>query len=160
MKIPNFRTHPERIRNLLLFFFGICVGILWMLLYTGGELNRLYLEVKKLRFEKLDLEEKNKRIEEELTRWNHEGKVHDVVIHFEGSSVSEGIKDEIERRIVTQTRYLIGKKLDSLEETYESLFQVFSPKIYMIDQKPYKVTLKSLVIGKKVHLYLMLARTM
>lgn len=154
MKIPDARTQPERVRNLVLFFLGVSTGLLLMILYTGGELNRLYLEVKKLRYENADLQEKNNRIEEELTRWNQEEKVHDVVVHFIEGKENGGVRAEIERRILTQTRYLIGKDRESLEETYESLFQVFSPKIYVVEAKPYKVVLKNLVIGRKVHLYL------
>lgn len=153
MKIPDARTHPEKIRNLILFFLGISVGVLLMLLYSGGELNRLYIEIKKLRYENNDLVEKNRRIQEELTRWNQGEKVHDVLIHFVENKANEGVKAEIERRILQENRYLIGKDRDSLEETYQLLFHAYAPKIYVIGGKTYKVTLKTLIIAKKVHLF-------
>jgi hypothetical protein len=91
--------------------------------------------------------------DKELSLWDARKRVSDVMIHLENTP-SEILKTEILRRASADTQFLIGKEIKNIENTFESIYKIFSPKVYKIDSKQYEVWLQNMVIGSKVHLFI------
>jgi hypothetical protein len=153
MRVPNGRIHQNEIRFTFALIIGMVIGAILMMLYFGKELTDLYTQIKTLEYENSSLAEKIAIKEKELSSWNSRSKVNDVIIHIDNAP-SEVVHTEIHRMALRDTYFLIGKDIRSVEETFESLFRIFSPKIYVVSEKRYEIRLKALAMGTRVHLYL------
>jgi hypothetical protein len=129
------------------------LGALLIFLYFSRELNDLYIQIIILENEKETLIKKIEAKDKELSLWDARKRVSDVMIHLENTP-SEILKTEILRRASADTQFLIGKEIKNIENTFESIYKIFSPKVYKIDSKQYEVWLQNMVIGSKVHLFI------
>lgn len=123
-----------------------------MLLELGGELNRLSLERAKLATEKAHLAERLERQETAGADWAMRTQVRDVDVHIEplDNAMAE---QTLVRRVLADMRILIGKNIADVTAAQDLLFRSFANRAYAIDGKTYFVTLKALVIGPTVTLY-------
>jgi hypothetical protein len=153
MRVPHLKQHRELIRFSFLFFLGMVLGALLIFLYFSRELNDLYIQIIILENEKETLIKKIEAKDKELSLWDARKRVSDVMIHLENTP-SEILKTEILRRASADTQFLIGKEIKNIENTFESIYKIFSPKVYKIDSKQYEVWLQNMVIGSKVHLFI------
>lgn len=153
MRIPHPVYHRNMIRALFLVLLGMILGAILLMLYFSQELDYLYTKIIVLENERVNLEQKIELMEKELRSWNARSKINDVIIHLK-ESPNDIIEAELHKRILEDTRFLIGKDIRTIENAYESIFEIFSPKVYMIEGKEYRVQLMNMVIGTKVHLYL------
>lgn len=153
MRVPHLKHHRELIRFSFLFFLGMVLGALLIFLYFSRELNDLYIQIIILENEKETLIKKIEAKDKELSLWDARKRVSDVIIHLENTP-SEILKTEILRRASADTQFLIGKEIKNIENTFESIYKIFSPKVYKIDSKQYEVWLQNMVIGSKVHLFI------
>ncbi len=153
MKVPHPDVHRPLIHALFLILVGMILGAILLLLYFSKELDSLYTRIIVLENENKSLAQKYELKEKELKSWNARSKINDLIIHIK-EAPNEIIKTEIHRLVLQDIRFLIGKEIRIIENSYESIFEIFSPKIYTIDSKEYKVDLMNMVIGTKLHLYL------
>ncbi len=154
MRVPTLDNHRSMIHGVFLILFGIILGAILMLLYFSKELDNLYTQIIVLENEKQNLVERIIVTEKELKSWNARSKINDVIIHIK-EAPNDIVETEIHRKVLTDIRFLIGKEIGTIENAYESIFEIFSPKIYTIDTKEYRVTLINMVIGTKLHMYLL-----
>lgn len=153
MRVPHPVYHRNWIRSLFLILLGMILGAVLLMLYVSQELDSLYTKIIVLENDKANLEQKIELMEKELRSWNARNKINDVVIHLK-ESPNDIIEAELHKFILKDTRFLIGKDIRTIENAYESIFEIFSPKVYVIEEKEYRVQLMSMVIGTKIHLYL------
>lgn len=154
MKVPNPNYHRPMIHGLLLVFMGMLLGSILLLLYFSKELDSLYTKIIVLENERKNLEAKIELKEKELKSWNARHKINDLIIHVKDAP-NEIIETEIHRQVLLDVQFLIGKETRLIQNSYESILEIFSPKIYTIDSKKYRVDLNTMVmIDNKLHLYL------
>lgn len=153
MKVPHPEIHRSMIHALFLILIGMILGAILLVLYFSKELDSLYTKIIVLENENKNLTQKYELQEKELKSWNARSKINDVIIHIK-EAPNEIIETEIHRLVLQDIRFLIGKDIRTIENAYESIFEIFSPKIYTINSKEYRVDLTNMVIGTKLHLYL------
>lgn len=153
MKVPHPEYHRPYIHNLFLILLGMILGAVLLVLYISQELDSLYTKIIVLENENQGLEEKIQLKEKELKSWNARSKINDLIIHIKDAP-NEIIEAEIGRLVLQDLRFLIGKEIRTVENAYESIFEIFSPKMYTLDSKTYRVEMLTMVIGTKLHIYL------
>lgn len=153
MRVPNVENHYAMIHGVFLILLGMILGATLMMLYFSKELDSLYTKIIVLENEKQNLAEKIEVTEKELKSWNARSKINDIIIHIK-EAPNEIVETEIHRKVLNDVRFLIGKEIRTIENAYETIFEIFSPKIYTIDAKEYRVELINMVIGTKLRLYL------
>lgn len=154
VRVPSARLFSRYIQFIILFLFGILIGMSTFLLLLGNELDALHLKTRKLENQNVLYAERITELEEAERNMIQKQKnvVKDIVIHL--SAPNEFIKADLEKRLMADLFFLKGKPLDYVTGFHEGIIRMIAERTYMIETKMYKIQLTTLVITPTTHLYL------
>ncbi|MBE3594124.1 MAG: hypothetical protein IMX04_03635 [Candidatus Carbobacillus altaicus] len=139
--------------GVIIFFLGVLSGGILTMLECGDEMGRFTLENAKLRLEQEHLREQITELEKKAPNLSRLT-VQDVTISIDMTgSGSEIVKQELTRRILSDTRHLLGKDLKSIGEMKNVLFELYGPRLYEIGGREVRIRLQTLVIAPVLELH-------
>lgn len=154
VRVPSARLFGRYIRFIILFLFGVLIGMGVFLLLLGSELDILQLKMRKLENQNLLYVERITELEEAERNMIQKQKnvVKDIVVHL--LAPDEFAKAELEKRLTADLFFLKGKPLDYVAGFHEGIIRMIAERTYTIETRIYKVQITALVISPTTHIYL------
>ena len=154
MRVPSARLFSRYIRFIILFLFGVLMGMGVFLLLLGNELDTLQLKMRKLENQNLLYAERITELEEAERNMIQKQKnvVKDIVVHL--TAPNEFVKAELEKRLAADLFFLKGKPLDYIAGFHEGIIRMIAGRTYTVEARMYKVQINTLVVTSTAHIYL------
>lgn len=155
MRIPSGRYLHRYMHVLMVFIFGIIVGMSIFLLLLGGQLDELHFKIR-------NLEDQNVRYAEEIIDLKNTEKnmiqkqkatVREIKIHL--TAPTPFIATELNQRIMHDLIFLKGRPLEQVATFHEGIILMLSGRKYRVENSVYTAQLKTLIIGQRLDLYIM-----
>ncbi|RKD23774.1 hypothetical protein BEP19_04920 [Ammoniphilus oxalaticus] len=130
--------------------------MLIQLLFVGKELDRLHLQIDSLKNENISLLDDVKRFEEERAkaRKSQNLVVEHLEVHIMDPKPDQFTETELIRLVKEDTKYLIGKKLETINDLHLSVRQQFKGRTYEVKDALVQTELRAMTIYTTVHLHI------
>ena len=153
MRVPSGRYIHRYIRLIILFVFGMMMGIIIFLFIYGQQLDRLQLRVRQLETQNVQYLEKIVNMEktEKLLKSKHKLTVKSIEIH--PLAANAFIAAESTRLLLQDLSFLKERPLDDVANFHDGLKLMLAGRRYTIENQPYAIQLKTLVISETLHFY-------
>ncbi|UMZ74496.1 hypothetical protein [Natranaerofaba carboxydovora] len=144
-------------KNISLLLIGILIGSSITTIYLGHELDNLYIEVQTLEHDLQKAEERAKQLEEDIQKKEEQQgapavqlvKDVDIIIDYQDDEFTSLYIQEYCEEI---TKKLLGQEVQSLEP--ELIFQILDQRIVKLEEKEYRLYVKSLIIAEKTSFHI------
>lgn len=128
------------------FVLGAVLGACAVMMLTSKMLDQLYLQRDQLQNQISFLEEDVRNLQVQLSQKNASPTVQKVLIRVDHAP--DGFTEtELIKKLQQETKFLVGKKIESLDEHPEILFHLLDGKSYLINEREVTIKIKAVTIG-------------
>ncbi|HEY8341391.1 MAG TPA: hypothetical protein VIK75_00050 [Calditerricola sp.] len=154
MRIVPASRHPRLFRYEMVFLFGLLCGAVLCLYVVGQQVDRYHLTLKTLTLENAKLQEEVRALQDKLKARSAKPVVRQVEVVIVNDNLDAFLQAEIMSHVKKEARFLVGLPVNSLLETHRALVRLLGNQTVTVDDRAYRLALRTLVVGETVVLYM------
>jgi len=148
----------EKIRRHLAFtLLGTLLGACGMLVYTGPQLNDLYIEVAQLKMDNNDLQMENQSLALQFNQKTQNRTIQTVEVNV--TAPDEVVALAARQYVQKQLLFLIDKPLSLLQIHPDLPLRILDGQIVHVDKFRYRIRVVTVVVGETLQLGISVTRT-
>ncbi|OEG00071.1 hypothetical protein BHF71_06390 [Vulcanibacillus modesticaldus] len=155
MRYVFWKNHKSFVRNLIFFIMGIYTGFFFFLYLHGKQIDDLMKINDRLTVELKNCKNENETLKQERKQRQQNQLIRIIKFHYD-DQLDPFIETELLEKLMDETQFLIGKKIEDVKKSPDFIFQLLNQRIYKIKEKNYQINVKFVSIQSTTEIWIVI----